>query len=179
VQCGVAVLEKPGSSADPKANVRTVKGRWVWECPDLPKLLELRYRQRDLLAFDWCPVSIPRTTRRINTKTIAIQLLDGNGFRSAFVFRRGFVEEATLPAADWLQHADGILAAHPVTAVRLTTLPEIEVDPVLGTGQQIVASLMHRDSWHTLDGIPEGGLPETLLRLEWPRVTFTLPEGTP
>jgi uncharacterized protein (TIGR02996 family) len=39
-----------------------------------------------------------------------------------FHFRRGFVKEVTLTAADWLTHADAILAAHPVREVRLTEL---------------------------------------------------------
>ncbi len=36
-------------------------------------------------------------------------------------FRRGFVESVTCIAADWLTHADEILAAQPVTKVTLTT----------------------------------------------------------
>lgn len=40
-------------------------------------------------------------------------------------FVRGFVQIASLPAADWLAHADTILAEHPVRTVRLTTWPDI------------------------------------------------------
>jgi uncharacterized protein (TIGR02996 family) len=36
--------------------------------------------------------------------------------------RRGFVEEVTCTAADWLTHADAILAMHPVSEVWLTKL---------------------------------------------------------
>jgi uncharacterized protein (TIGR02996 family) len=38
---------------------------------------------------------------------------------------RGFVESVTCTAADWLAHADAILAAHPVVEVRLTTRPDV------------------------------------------------------
>lgn len=43
-------------------------------------------------------------------------------------WRRGFVDQVTCTAADWLAHADALLAAHPVTAVRLTTLPPTDGD---------------------------------------------------
>jgi uncharacterized protein (TIGR02996 family) len=38
-----------------------------------------------------------------------------------WIVRRGFIDEAKLTAADWLAHADAILAEHPVRRVRLTT----------------------------------------------------------
>lgn len=41
-----------------------------------------------------------------------------------WTWRRGFVESITLPAADWLRHADALLAATPVREVHLTTWPE-------------------------------------------------------
>lgn len=44
--------------------------------------------------------------------------------RNGRLFRRGFVESVTLSAAAWMEHGDALLAAHPVTEVRLTTLPE-------------------------------------------------------
>lgn len=48
------------------------------------------------------------------------------GYESeTYVVRRGFVEFVTCTAADWLRHADAILAAHPVTSVTLTTLPTL------------------------------------------------------
>ena len=36
---------------------------------------------------------------------------------------RGFIESLACTAADWIAHADAILAAHPVQEVRLTTWP--------------------------------------------------------
>ena len=48
-----------------------------------------------------------------------------NATRS-LTFRRGFVEQAERPAADWIAHADGLLAEHPVQDVWLTTWPEIK-----------------------------------------------------
>lgn len=92
-------------------------------CRCAKALRSLRRRSRELLAFDWCPVTIPRTTPRIRTETCDIELLDGDGLRAAFRFRRGFVDRCWLPAADWLAHGDAIVAAHPVTAVRLTSRP--------------------------------------------------------
>jgi uncharacterized protein (TIGR02996 family) len=38
-------------------------------------------------------------------------------------WHRGFVRDTRLSAADWLTHADAILARHPVTRVTLTTCP--------------------------------------------------------
>lgn len=38
---------------------------------------------------------------------------------------RGLITSITCPAADWLAHADGLLAEHPVQDVWLTTWPEI------------------------------------------------------
>ncbi len=43
-----------------------------------------------------------------------------------FNFVRGLVGEVECDAADWLAHADAILAEHPVREVRLTTWPEVE-----------------------------------------------------
>jgi uncharacterized protein (TIGR02996 family) len=41
------------------------------------------------------------------------------------VVRRGFVEELTAPAADFLRHADALTAACPLRRVRLTTRPRL------------------------------------------------------
>jgi uncharacterized protein (TIGR02996 family) len=43
----------------------------------------------------------------------------------AWLYRRGFIEWVECPAADWLTHADAILAEHPVSRVRLLTWPTI------------------------------------------------------
>jgi uncharacterized protein (TIGR02996 family) len=45
------------------------------------------------------------------------------------VVRRGFVEELTAPAADFLRHADALTAACPLRRVRLTTWPEVWAAP--------------------------------------------------
>ena len=145
-------------------------------CRCTKPLWALRRRSRELLAFDWCPVAIPRTTPRIRTAPVDIELLDGNGLRAAFRSRRGFVARCWLPAADWLAHSDAILAAHPVTAVALTTIPELKF-VFAGGGQPRAAHLpgrrQHRSdygSWAVDRGIAIG-----LLRANWPGVTFTLP----
>jgi uncharacterized protein (TIGR02996 family) len=46
------------------------------------------------------------------------------GIEPAAVYRRGFIESMTLTAAEWLRHAEAIVAAHPVREVTLTTWPD-------------------------------------------------------
>lgn len=45
------------------------------------------------------------------------------------IIRRGFVESVGCVAADWITHGDAICAAHPVTEVRLTTVPGLQGVP--------------------------------------------------
>ena len=94
------------------------------------------------------------------------------GFVDEWWFRRGFVDEVRLSAADWLAHADAILAAHPVRAVSLTTAPWLE--PVRGG---LYARLLGRAK-ELACGVGRRGrqLVEDLLRAEWPSVqTWALP----
>jgi uncharacterized protein (TIGR02996 family) len=53
----------------------------------------------------------------------------------AFVYRRGFVEEVTCPAADFLAHAGVLTAACPLKRVRLTTWPELSFGEVVYRNQ--------------------------------------------
>ena len=97
----------------------------------------------------------------------------------------GFVWAVTCSAADWLAHGDRILAEHPVTTVRLTTMPDVEVSfgpfdarPERGeTHPMCVANLR---GINKVKGVPYDDrlAAEALLAHVWPRVkTWTLPPG--
>lgn len=95
----------------------------------------LRLRERKLLLTRLPGTSTGRPSE--NTRAAAryvwagpiaqLEDPDGNGWQ----FRRGFIDSITCTAADWLAHADAILAQHPVQTVRLTTWPEISWGPVM------------------------------------------------
>jgi uncharacterized protein (TIGR02996 family) len=95
-------------------------------------------------------------------------------------FRRGFVEALTCSAADWLAHADAILAEHPVRRVRLTTRPEFGSTSSVRTRDRPHNT---RTVWATIAGrrvntepIFEGEAFELyLLEARWPGVEFELP----
>lgn len=91
---------------------------------------------------------------------------DWAGFPAAYGitdwwYRRGFVAEVKLPAADWVAHADAILQAHPVQRVTLTTWPE-------GTATR--ANRLRK--WKQPSRL--GGHVLDSWRAEWPGVAFTL-----
>jgi hypothetical protein len=159
---------------------------WEVSCAGCNRYDALRRRERELLkahGAPWLPDTLPGAAR----------FLSGSpGFRVFggasdvdLLFRRGFVEEVTGSAGDWLAHGDAIRAAQPVARVTLTTLPEI--------GQQTGAA---GDSVYWLDGDPDPMLftvhdlwawrdgshtHESALLLmlgkRFPGVTFTLPGG--
>lgn len=93
-------------------------------------------------------------------------------------FARGFVERVKCSAAEWLTHADAMLAAHPVRRVHLTTLPEYRFNAEGRT------HFLGRDGTHW---IPRGegydhsqrGIAAVLLGLEWPGVEFEMPAAPP
>jgi hypothetical protein len=84
----------------------------------------------------------------------------------------------SLPAADWLAHADAVLAAHPVRAVEFTT--------------PVIPGQVHRDDGSRYTLTPYLPAPQyvcrcewkpgpfpavaDLLAAEWPGVSFRLPE---
>lgn len=83
----------------------------------------------------------------------------------AWNFRRGFVHAITLSAADWLTHADRLLACQPIREVALTSLPEVEWQAVGGTR----CRLRGRPSWLTWGYSHEPPVAR-LLAAEWPQV---------
>jgi uncharacterized protein (TIGR02996 family) len=83
----------------------------------------------------------------------------------AFV-RRGFIHSITCPAADWINHADKILATQPVREVRLTTPLLPGMDPPGG--------------WKFSPMIPAGRLwsegNHSRLYGQWPGIRFHQPD---
>lgn len=80
----------------------------------------LRQRERDLLTRHWSDWSRPFPVTYLGN----FHALGAVGA----TFRRGFIESVACPADTWLAHGDALLAAHPVTEVRLTTRPNFTVD---------------------------------------------------
>ena len=97
-------------------------------------------------------------------------------------WRRGFLQEATCAAADWLAHGDAIAwhpehrfrrpcppTAHPVRRVALTTRPEF---PCRDVGMKHTESLVAGE-WVLLNDEPDPVA--DALRRRWPGVEFTVP----
>lgn len=105
-------------------------------------------------------------------------------YGEAAAWSRGFVHSITCTAADWIKHADTITAQHPITAVTLTTMPEItafrsdsgETAWFNGRAMSIrltgdVAIIARdADEWTA-----RAAVVTALCFAEWPRITFTLP----
>jgi uncharacterized protein (TIGR02996 family) len=89
---------------------------------------------------------------------------------------RGMIDRACCPASVWLSHGDAIRAKHPVTKVRLTTVPDwfSHFSQRASTGGQyglIVAGV------DLSIAIPDGyDCAMAFLSARWPGVTFELPE---
>lgn len=102
----------------------------------------------------------------------------------SWTFRRGFIECLSIPAADWLVCGDSILAAHPVTEVRLATLPEVEVsfgpfDARPERGETHPTCIANLRGINKPMAVPHDDrlAAEALLRHVWPSVrTWHLPE---
>ncbi len=89
-------------------------------------------------------------------------------------WRRGFVEGVECTAANFLAHADALTVAAPIREVRLTTWPEVALFTYDGSGQ--VARVQGIKAQYQPSSIEsEGDMGRHLLRLEWPRINFTLP----
>lgn len=101
-------------------------------------------------------------------------------------FTRGFISDVSCTAADWLAHADEIRERQPVTRVRLATWPEVRC--VYYDTDYCMWELCGREANGNVAspafaGPPQDAdpadMPETvaeLLALEWPGVTFELPQ---
>jgi hypothetical protein len=177
-----------------KEHVRFEKDRWEWAHPGLATH---QLRERELLSTgrvfdwlgDWTVAALPGSPAVYHIGAGECILFHNTHADSRFRvwFRRGFLESLTTTAADCLAHLDAVLAAHPVTEVRLTTRPNRD-------GMEFVASagfsgedgyrIPGRPTVHTVRSILEesqnpdrGAFWLGLWRLEWPAVkTWHMPE---
>lgn len=97
-------------------------------------------------------------------------------WRDYITFWRGFVESITCTAADWLQHGDAVLAAHPVTKVTLTSRPELDNFRTAPAIDGVMCRLSGRATeaeWPA--GAALTSVARRLLEAEWPGVAFELP----
>lgn len=143
--------------ADPKQGVAIgADGRLTYATPPaFERHQELDRRAAELLSahddWDWMP--------------------DGFAENGGWDWERGFVGRVECTAAEWLAHGDAIRAAHPVTRVKMTTEPDLQV---LRTG---VYSLPGKSRWAATelgDNEQWRDVALRLLRAEWPGVTFEL-----
>lgn len=94
------------------------------------------------------------------------------GGRNGWEYRRGFVDLVMTDAASWLAHGDAILAREPVTAVTLTTWPEVHVSSFgLMLDGDLATQIL---PWEKVRDHP-GGQVAGALAARWAGVTFTLP----
>jgi uncharacterized protein (TIGR02996 family) len=119
------------------------------------------------------PIADPEVRRLWEIGTGPGGFLEAPGFYGLLYWKRGFIESLRLPAADWLAHADAILAEHPVTAVTLTTWPRVGSAPPYGL--QLDGRDWHKEAVPFLPEDRDGGAARGLLAAEWPGITFTLP----
>ncbi len=88
-------------------------------------------------------------------------------------WKRGFVHGLQLSAADWLAHADAILAAQPVREVTLTTWPLMDGKAIHGgpAGYR----LRGRQRIHFPEAKQLNDALREIVHAEWPDITFTMP----
>ena len=102
--------------------------------------------------------------------------------RGSVVFRRGFADEVTCPAENWLRHGRDARRLHPITRVNLTTwYPEYRVDMTTGTPFVLTPYGDPLTDGAFLDGPRFGGRTYReascdALAACYPGVAFTLPE---
>lgn len=104
-------------------------------------------------------------------------LLPHTGSNGDVAWSRGFVESVTCSAADWLAHADGILAAHPVRRVRLADRPGYLIGMTVGD-QRLYRFRGVERSLPAAWGDTSDQTVMALLKAEWSGVAFELPEAT-
>lgn len=102
---------------------------------------------------------------------------NGARYSDHLTFRRGFIEYVRCTGDAWVRHADAILVCQPVREVTLTTWP--------GLMQFCLESPEGDEMRIGLPGRPfRGDVPPStnpipfLLRAEWPRIRFHLPESS-
>lgn len=173
VQCELARLPQPES----KTTKPILPGKSYHEgegiCVRCTHDSECRYHELKSRQFEIGPL---------------ITLSDARDWMECHRHHRGFVHSITCTAADWLAHGDAICEWHPVREVRLTTDigNYIAADDygwyfTDGTREASGAYRVIMDCNHLALDAPvisaEGDqIRETMLSLNWPGVTFHLPQ---
>lgn len=193
VQCEIAVLEKSGSSADPKATIHYDQQRGglnIKDPPNLQRLCALRTRSDQILRDG----GVYNNEARWMSETLlqlhgpmAPPVIKDRPRNTGRVFywnwRRGFVETVTCLGMDWDRCGRWLLKRHPITAVRLVM--QTHTMPVITTsdsGVRLGASGTLR-TWDEVRGA-RGNRPNdnghgtlelcrSLFALEFPKVNFT------
>lgn len=109
---------------------------------------------------------------------------DADGFMvrpaswGAFDWSRGFVEVVRgISAADWIRHADAILAEHPVRRVRLTSRPIFEVSETRDLHWSVAISAGAQSVRFLIPQTECPSVSEALsLSRRWPGIEFELPQ---
>jgi uncharacterized protein (TIGR02996 family) len=87
-------------------------------------MIRLREQERKALRNrwdDWCPQAKPNRPYTFRQDlSYLVRVLHGDGDHMGVSFARGFVDRIESGCADFLDHAEAIFRAHPVTAVRLS-----------------------------------------------------------
>lgn len=124
----------------------------------------------------------------LGAQRLAVDASTWVGYRSVLYFwpaefRRGFVGAITCSWQDWRTHHAALLLSAPLTAVRFTTWPELEYVKRVGLKHTVRLRGMGRlvnasahDAHRIIHGSLAPPLISQLLVLEWPRLTFGLPE---
>ena len=141
-------------------------------CDDCRRFKRLRRRERELFA------PLAGQFRPVVPYSWAVLTHEPDRIDTPYsVVRRGFVGAVTCSAADWLAHADALLAAHPVTAVTLTSLPTRreyrDLFPRFFGDEDAHRRLLprgngrHNERWYAFRDNPD---PARVLAALWPRV---------
>jgi hypothetical protein len=102
-----------------------------------------------------------------------------HSLKGTWEWHRGFVEEITCAAEDWLQHGDAIAEATPLRLVRLTDLFE----PRYGRFADGKFCVSFPDGSNEIEQMVERGpgwqVCKALCEQRWPGIAFELPPSTP
>jgi uncharacterized protein (TIGR02996 family) len=169
LQCRLAVLEDESVGHDFDGFQAACKAGCP-ACAADEEIAALTAREaRLLIAYDGC-VRVPP-----GWLSVPATLDDEAEFPEPTVrFSRGFADAVRCPAADWIRHADGILARHPVAAVTLTTVPEVRLAGADGWRLDGRPKVRDRDLFRE-PGRSNRAVATALLTHYWPGIRFTLP----
>ncbi len=188
VQCERAVLERPVrlfSWHDPECRRNAGRHRRLFELRgDCQRCAELRAYHSGLEQLK-TRIKALRECERALYQTAAVWLLptipaaitqvvldwgeiNVSCTGLAGVMHRGFVDGVTCTFGDWLAHWRAVLAAQPITRVKLKTHPEIA--PVFQDDRVVGVSVEGGQHLH-----PYGWPPVAMLEKEWPGLSYELP----